>query len=401
MINVLLVDPCPGSLAHTQRTLYSHRHAWNLLSASTAHEALSVLSTQKIDAILATQDLPDVQGDMFVESVLSDHPRLVGAVRASSWKTHRQLIRKHGRYAILDRAHKTQSLIDCIDRAVRLSNTLSSENLIKFAESLAIQPPEAFPPHLFLDDLKTYENRACLEAEICEMLSLSQHEREVCNLSIEKVFGQLSPDVLRALYIRNAVCHQLGKKVDPIRLQHHHKHAVLVACLARNIMREEQLPRPIIESATVAGLLHNIGSIIFLTNFEENYLALEDYAREQKVSLAGLQRKNFNNITSGELGAYYLSRWGFETAVVEAVAYHNMPTLCPVYDVGPLLAVHVSNALVTAKSYGALQYAALSHIDRHYIKATGTLHRLPIWEAMFQQVSSFRVCAFPVPSVDL
>lgn len=391
MINVLLVDPNPDSLAHTRRTLYGHRHSWNLLPAHTAREALSILSNQKIDAVFATQDLPDVKGDVFVESVLADHPRLVGAVRANSWRTYRQLVRKHGRCAILDRVHETQSLIDWVDRAVRLQKTLTDPQLIRFMESLAIQPPLEFSANFFMDDLKSYENRRLLESEIREMLSLSFHRGTTCDLSIEKAFVKLSPEVLRALYIKNVVRHQLGQNFEPVRLQRNHEHSVAVACLARSIMREEQLPRPTIENATVAGLLHNLGSVILVANFGVDYLALVDYAREQQISLADLQRKNFNNLTSGEIGAYYLSRWGFETSVIEAVAYHNNPTLCPVYDVGPLLAVHVSNALVTAKSYGALQYAALSLIDRHYIKATGTTRRLPIWEAMFQQVDPFKV----------
>ncbi len=118
--------------------------------------------------------------------------------------------------------------------------------------------------------------------------------------------------------------------------------SVEVATLARRIARLEDLTAADVEETQVAGLLHDIGQIVFFRNWPEEYLEIDPTdADRSEVEIFGA--------THADIGAYLASLWALPTGVVEAIGYHHLPSEGRYGEVvSPTSMIHVARAFVDA-----------------------------------------------------
>lgn len=103
------------------------------------------------------------------------------------------------------------------------------------------------------------------------------------------------------------------------------QHSLTVAALARHIAGEQGGDRLTVNTAGVAGLLHDIGQLTLLSNVPELYQPMLQEAGGDESSLLELEHGQFG-VGHAELGSYVLGLWSLPDAVVEAVAqHHNLP----------------------------------------------------------------------------
>ena len=100
------------------------------------------------------------------------------------------------------------------------------------------------------------------------------------------------------------------------------QHSLMVAALARHIAIEEGGDRLTVNTAGVAGLLHDIGQLTLLSNVPELYQPMLRQAGGNEMALLDLEREQFG-VGHPELGSYVLGLWSLPDAVVEAVARHH------------------------------------------------------------------------------
>jgi putative nucleotidyltransferase with HDIG domain len=100
------------------------------------------------------------------------------------------------------------------------------------------------------------------------------------------------------------------------------QHSLMVAALARHIATEEGGDRLKVNTAGVAGLLHDIGQLILLSNVPELYQSMLRQAGGNETALLDMEREQFG-VGHPELGSYVLALWSLPDAVVEAVARHH------------------------------------------------------------------------------
>ena len=103
------------------------------------------------------------------------------------------------------------------------------------------------------------------------------------------------------------------------------QHSLMVAALARHIATEEGGDRLVVNTAGVAGLLHDIGQLTLLSNVPELYQSMLRRAGGNENTLLEMEREQFG-VGHPELGSYVLGLWSLPDAVVEAVAQHHNGT---------------------------------------------------------------------------
>ena len=106
------------------------------------------------------------------------------------------------------------------------------------------------------------------------------------------------------------------------------QHSLMVAALARHIATEEGGDRLTVNTAGVAGLLHDIGQLTLLSNVPEIYQPILRQAGGNESALLELEQEQFG-VGHPELGSYVLGLWSLPDAVIEAVARHHH---CPGND---------------------------------------------------------------------
>jgi putative nucleotidyltransferase with HDIG domain len=103
------------------------------------------------------------------------------------------------------------------------------------------------------------------------------------------------------------------------------KHSVVTAMASKIIVRHFMNVRMMDpESAFCAGILHDIGKLIFSQYMPEDYAAVCDYARENKVPLIDAEDKHFG-INHAKMGKILAEKWALPHDLENAIVSHHDP----------------------------------------------------------------------------
>lgn len=123
------------------------------------------------------------------------------------------------------------------------------------------------------------------------------------------------------------------------------KHSLAVGVLSRHIAGRWDPERRVGEQAYLAGLMHDIGVLVFYFLIPKEYRKFLKEIQEKEAPLEVLEREQFG-ICHAELGAGFIKKWWpLDAEVVEAVGRHHQK-LDPEKDQDMVVAaVNVSNAI--------------------------------------------------------
>ena len=154
-------------------------------------------------------------------------------------------------------------------------------------------------------------------------------------------------------------------------------HSVLVGQFARQIVLLEQQEPDAGEQAYAAGLLHDLGKILFAANLPIPFGQAVNLARQEKTSLHLIENR-FLGATHAEIGACLLAIWGLPATIVEAVALHHEPSAAPQKAFGPLAAVHAADVFAHQFAPDHPDIVPLE-LDQVYLQQLGLIDRAEFW----------------------
>jgi len=118
-------------------------------------------------------------------------------------------------------------------------------------------------------------------------------------------------------------------------------HSLKCAVLSRLIAKKTRYSHP--DEAFLSGLLHDIGKLVLLVNFPEQYTELlETYKDKQHLILVGETRLG---ATHCEVGGWLLHRWKLQSFMADSVLYHHEPKTRILNALPLVQIVYVANAL--------------------------------------------------------
>jgi putative nucleotidyltransferase with HDIG domain len=156
------------------------------------------------------------------------------------------------------------------------------------------------------------------------------------------------------------------------------RHSVQVGRLARRVAELEQVEEEVAEQAFAAGLLHDIGKLLFAANHPGVFSKVLRLAREQSCNLWEAESQVLPGVGHAELGATVLGIWGLPKSITEAVALHHRPWQQRGHTFTPITAVHVANIL-DHESHPDPDIILPSQINTSYLKDLGLTGRVEAW----------------------
>ena len=155
------------------------------------------------------------------------------------------------------------------------------------------------------------------------------------------------------------------------------RHSLATAGLARAIAQMETQDAKFADEAFTAGLLHDIGKLLFAANLTQHYSGMLSTARHQNITDAEAEQLAFGT-THAELGACLLGAWGLPLRFLRAIAWHHAPSAAGANTFSLLTAVHAANAFDHAKN-GGPDSSSILKLDRHYLSRLGLTDRWMRW----------------------
>jgi len=126
------------------------------------------------------------------------------------------------------------------------------------------------------------------------------------------------------------------------------EHSLSTAIFARIISNKKEMPSP--EEISIGGLLHDIGKVIMIIAFKDEYSEILDSVSQKEAYLFEMEREIFG-ITHAEIGGIVAKKWNFPLKLVEPIMYHHRPQLSEKFQMETAV-VHFSNILALARGIG-------------------------------------------------
>jgi HD-like signal output (HDOD) protein len=234
---------------------------------------------------------------------------------------------------------------------------------------------------------KLVERDAALSAKVLQLVNSAFFGLARPVTSAAEATRYLGLDTITALILTPQVFNRV-EGLGSERLELLWKHCECSAAYSRAIARAEGCDRRSLELAFLAGMLHDVGLILFMNDMPDELDEAWKYARRQGLSSFEGERRVIG-ANHAALGGYLLGIWGLPDSVVQTIAFHHEPAKLPNEGFSTLTAVHVGTSLDCSPGGSALGETA-EELDTGYLEQVGLAQRLPVWRKECERLTDRR-----------
>jgi putative nucleotidyltransferase with HDIG domain len=385
-MKVLIVDSDQATLDNLKSNLLEQGDGWSFTFANSGRKALVAADMKSFDAIVASMEMPHMNGAQLLKKVLRRSP---GSVRILiSNGPSQELGLKSIGYAhqALSKGVSAEEICMVINRSFRLRDLFRNKDFHSQISQIKALPT---PPPTYRQLVKEFQREEVDVRKIAEIIShdtaLTAKLLQIINSAFFGLPTQvtnplhavtlLGLDTVQALALASGVFNRFDvKALGYISSEWLADHGIIVGQRARKIAEFLDLDPQVCENAALAGMLHDVGKLIELTYFRDDFKSAFDLARRDK-ELLYIAEKNLMGVSHAEMGAHLMSLWGMPYSVVEAIAFHHEPSRAGDPELSELTVVHLADAL-SWENTGVSQVPKGSKLDINYLTALGLTDRI-------------------------
>lgn len=393
---IIFVDDEVEVILGLRRMLRDMRKEWTMEFAESGQKALDIMAKTEFDVIVSDMRMPGMDGAQLLEHVVKKYPHIVRIVLSGHSK--KEMIYKSVGMAhqYLTKPCNPEVLKSTIERACSLRELLANENLQRAVTKLHKLPSL---PSLYIEinnELKSPDSSLTKVGEIISKdVSMTAKILQMVNSPFFGFFNEItSPsqavtllglDTIRALVTSVHIFSKIKvPSIGKIKIEDLWQHFIVVGTVSKEIAKLELKDPKIIDAAFMAGMLHDIGKIVFFLNDLGRYTETIELADKESIHLCTAESRIFGT-THAEVGGYLLGIWGLPDSIIETIFFHHNPGISPEKEFGIITAVHVADALVGIEMPG-YTVGELSVINYEHVKKIGKHKRLEMWKEKCREI---------------
>lgn len=394
---ILFVDDEPLVLKGLQRTLRKRRTEWDTAFASCGKEALEILDRQSMDVIVSDLKMPEMDGMQLLTEVKARHPRVVRIIL--SGHTEHEVTLRSVQYAHqnLTKPCDAEVLNQTLTKLFALRDILDDESVKKIVSQIESLPSL---PSIYSEIIEEMQLEDPSIKKISDIISKDLSMTAKILQVVNSVFFGLSRKIsrpqeavlllgletIKALVLSVKIFSEFSQKnFSWFNIDELFTHSMSVSTYTKTIAKTEKLEGDLISYSLMAGLLHDLGKLILLTNFPKPYKQVLEAARRSDRNLWDIEYEAFGT-SHAEIGAYLMGLWSLDTPIIEAIAFHHCPANSMSGNMGLLTAVHIGNAIDHNDQPSTNGNTDLLY-DAQYLDTLGLADRLPAWRQVCSELA--------------
>jgi len=353
---ILFVDDEDMVLRMLRLAMSTQSDSWEPSFAASGAEALKLLSEGSYDMVVSDMRMPGMTGAQLLNEIFRLYPSTFRVILTGFVEQERVMESVGTAHQILSKPFQLDVLKELLSRAASLKQRLQSRRARLIIAQTGCVPSV---PDVYFKILDALQEPDCPVERIADIAAndpgLTSKLLQLVNSAFfgfgstvsapREAVMLLGTGTIRSLALTcglfSAFSPEISRELD---LQEIWAHSWRVARAAERIARSERSDTVVIEQAFTAGLLHDLGKLIFANALHSEYVSAVQSAAAESRPLSELENEKFE-ATHAEVGACLLQLWGLPTPLVEAVLHHEQPDGERCEGFSPLLAVHVANAL--------------------------------------------------------
>jgi len=364
--------------------------AWTVQHVHTEEEATALCQQQTFAAVVADVNLNGKSGNDLLDAFMRRQPkalRIVISDPADVPSTIKCL--GHAHHHVL-KPCSAKTLLHTLEQAFVQEAWLPSEPLQGFIAQMRQVPSPLKSYQQIVQEMKSptcslekigslIAQDPAVAAKVLQLANSTVFGRELNVVNPSEAIAYIGLETTKAVVL---LAHTFSS-FDNLRLARFSiedlwRHSVEVGRLARRVVELEKGGEDVAEQAFAAGLLHDIGKLLFAANHPGVFTKVLRLAREQQCNLWEAESQVMPGVGHAELGATVLGIWGLPKTITEAVALHHSPWRQRRHTFSPVTAVHVANILDHEK-HPDPNVIMPSQINTSYLKEMGLAGRVEAW----------------------
>jgi HD-like signal output (HDOD) protein len=386
---VLFVDDEPLILNGLRRALHAMRDTWDMHFVDSAANALNALDRESFDAVITDMRMPAMDGAELLELVKDRHPSVIRMVLSGQASKSAILRAVSPAHQFLSKPCDPQELASRISQAFAMRDMLSSTSIRTVVSRLRTIPSlpaiyEEVTAALRSEDPSVAE----IERIISKDVGMAAKILQLANSAFLGTCGRVSNllqaisligiETVRTLVLSVHVFSQFdGNSEVAAYLPALWDHSVEVGKLACRIAQSENRAKAELEESLTAGLLHDLGKIVFLAELPREYRAIVFEGAPGSVVARELEHLG---CTHAQVGGYLISIWGLPIPLVRAVAFHDRPLDSGETQFSSLTAVHAGDAIMSGSDAAPINRD--NELDLSYLERLGLGARVDVWRGL-------------------
>jgi HD-like signal output (HDOD) protein/CheY-like chemotaxis protein len=392
---ILFVDDEEFVLRGLDRLLRPMREEWDMEFVNSGDAALTRMDEAPFNVVISDMRMPGMNGAELLNEVMKRHPKTVRII-LSGYADRELILRCVGStHQYLAKPCDAKTLQMTLQRAMQLEHSLRNDTLRQLVTRCTELPSV---PALYSKIIEALQDPSVDVEFIGEMVMKDVGiTAKILKLANSAFFGlgheiaspseaiaYLGTDTVKSLILfTNTFSPAAPINIEGFSLETLWNHSLEVANASKAVAFAEGADRKLGDEAYVAGLLHDVGLLIFATNLGTEYQQVLKLMHEKKKPVAECEKQVFG-ATHADVGGYLLGLWGLPVPVVEAIALHHQPGETLLKSFSPLTAVHIGNAMVSAE-LPAIAGAPAVAIDTHYLASIGVKPNLKVWREAWKE----------------
>jgi putative nucleotidyltransferase with HDIG domain len=392
-IRIVFVDDELNILQAMRRSFHNMRQEWSMEFLSSGAAALESLAKAPADVIVSDMRMPGMDGWQLLAEVKKLYPQTVRLV-LSGHADPSSVMRAVGTAQLyLAKPCESGALKAALVQTQMLRQLLSNDQLALLAGGVGMLPsaPSAFqeilaclqnPAASLADAAQIIGRDVAMVANIMKLVNSAFFGSRRPITTIDRAVAYLGMDTLGALVLGHSVFQSgVATGIAGFNLEKLWQHSLQTAVAARAIAFSENLPAAKADEAFLAGVLHDVGKVVFATK-----------AAALPSDASAVDIVTQMEAHHAEVGAYLLGLWGFPNLIVEAVAFHHTPSLASEKGLGLPGIVHIADRLVHLKSENR-SGSSDTGLQAGYLEGMALGHCLPKWSAAVESCDNQKAVA--------
>jgi HD-like signal output (HDOD) protein/ActR/RegA family two-component response regulator len=391
---ILFVDDEPNLLHGLRRMLRPMRQSWDMHFADSGPAALEIIDRQFCDVVVSDMRMPGMDGSQLLDKVRQYSPETIRLI-LSGHSDPKLILRSVGpTHQFLAKPCDADELKTTLDRVCHLRHMLPVPSLVRMVTGIERLPSM---PSLYHQVVEVVQEPADSLATMAPLIACDLGmTAKILQIVHSAFFGlqrhlsspiqaveMLGFDILQALVLdaQVFVAAEDPMPSDPT-LQTLWSRSLAIALCAQEIMAATDGDDAVLDDAFSAGLLHDVGTLVFMSHLPERYDRSRELITDHAHSVCAVEC-DVIGASHAQVGAYLMGLWGLPDAIIDALAYHHQPSACPTQTWSPLSAVHIAEVLVHERK-PHLTTGPAPILDTGYLETLGLQDCLPAWRQCAQ-----------------
>ncbi len=324
---------------------------YEIRTAESGAAALDILEETEVDLVISDMRMPLMDGYELLSKIKEKYPNIIRIMLSGyteETSIFKAILHNVAKFYIL-KPWRNEKLLEYIGQIFETEDILKSKDILELINNIEKLPTIEENYQKILNMIEKDEDTGYISSEIEKDFAISTKLLQIANSayygvqtgSVKHATVYLGLQNLKSLIYSTSI-NTLDKysAKDLISVNYLWDHALMTNKLLHYIF-ESFLKRKLPEAACSAGLLHNIGALILIQNYSDQYIEMINKARNEGMNLPEMER-NAYRVSHQEAGGYLISWWELPFPIVEAALFHHRPLDPCVLNREIVAAVHLA-----------------------------------------------------------